>query len=59
MVEFDCAECGITLQPVATPVHSPFAEDERTGPYPSHLLRCPRCGVAWEQRASGRLAKSW
>lgn len=59
MVEIDCAECEITLEPVSVAAHPAFADDELTGPYPPHVLRCPRCGTSWEQRPSGRLAKSW
>jgi hypothetical protein len=59
MVEFDCADCDITLEAVTSPVRSWLAEDEGPGTYAPHVLRCPRCGASWEQHASGRLAKSW
>ena len=59
MVEFDCGECDITLEPVESPVGPVLADDEGIGAYAPRVLQCPRCGAAWEQRASGHLAKSW
>jgi hypothetical protein len=59
MVEFDCGDCEITLETVAAPVRPWLRDDEPTGAYPPHVLRCPRCGASWEQRSSGSLTKSW
>jgi hypothetical protein len=59
MVEFDCGTCEVTLEAVATSVRPSLDENEAAGAYPPHLLRCPRCGASWEQRASGRVTKTW
>ena len=57
MVEFDCGECEIALEAVALASARRFAFDEARGPYPAHLLACPRCGASWEQSSSGVLIK--
>jgi len=57
MVEFHCGECDIALEAVASPSTRRFSADQASGPYPEHLLACPRCGASWEQSTSGIIIK--
>ncbi len=57
MVEFDCGECKIALEAVDFPSVRSFSGDQACGPYPAHLLACPRCGASWEQATTGVLIK--
>jgi hypothetical protein len=50
MIEFGCSDCGTTLVAIASTIGD-------SGPYPTVFLSCRRCGAAWEQGATGMVAK--
>jgi transposase len=55
----DCSDCGTTLVLTVSPLDSAgwYLRRRKLG-LPKVLLRCPRCGAAWEADLDGVLTRS-